>query len=146
MTRETVQEVAAGSGLLSGWEVADALGQRDRSGALAALRRLLEGGDEPLRMLGGLAFRARSMLKAKVMILEGASAQQAVRAAGLWGTEPSRAARGLERYSLPELLGFPALLLEADRTLKSRAVDPRAVLESLVERITESNETGVRGR
>jgi hypothetical protein len=43
---------------------------------------------------------------------------------------------GLSRYRLEELLGFPALLYRANRTLKSRGLDRGAVLEELVDRMT----------
>jgi hypothetical protein len=47
---------------------------------------------------------------------------------------------------MAELLAFPAGLLEADRALKSRAIDPRAVLESLVDRLTGGAESQRGGR
>ena len=124
-----------GSGVLSGWEVAVAIGRHDRSAALAALRRLLRAGDEPLRLIGGVAFRARGMLQARAMIECGVDPGQAVRASRLWGDATARIVAGLQRYSLQELLAFPALLLEADRTLKSRAIAPLAVLESMLDRM-----------
>ena len=135
VTEQVVREVAAGSAVLSGWEVAVAIGRRDRSAALAALRRLLGAGDEPLRLIGGVAFRTRGMLQARAMIERGVGAAQAVRASRLWGDATSQVVAGLQRYSLGDLLAFPALLLEADRTLKSRAVAPLAVLESMLDRM-----------
>ena len=67
------------------------------------------------------------------MIERGVGPAQAVRASRLWGDSTSRVVAGLERYSLQELLAFPALLLEADRTLKSRSIAPLAVLESMLD-------------
>ena len=130
-----VREIASGSAMLSGWEVAVAIGRRDRAGALVACRRLLAAGDEPLRMIGGVAFRVRGMLRARAMIENGTGPAQAVRASRLWGDAPAEVARGLSRYTLNELLGFPSLLLEADRTLKSRILAPAAVLESMLDRM-----------
>ena len=138
LTAERLREVTAGSGLLSGWEIADAILQRDRPAALAALRHLLESGDVPLRMLGGLAYRTRGMLQAKAMMARGAGSSEALRAAGLWGQPYDTMARGLARYSLAELSTFPAHLLEADRSLKSRAIDPGAVLETLIRNLTSA--------
>ena len=135
VTEQVVREIAAGSAALSGWEVAVAIGRRDRSAALAALRRLIRAGDEPLRLIGGVAFRARGMLQARAMMERGVGAAQAVRASRLWGDSTSRVVAGLQRYSLQDLLAFPAYLLEADRTLKSRAIAPLAVLESMIDRM-----------
>lgn len=135
VTQDVVREVAAGSAALSGWEVAVAVGRRDRPAAHAALRRLFFAGDEPLRLIGGLAYRARGMLQARALIERGMGQAQALRASRLWGDSTSRIVAGLQRYSLDELLAFPALLLAADRTLKSRAIAPFAVLESLLDRM-----------
>lgn len=133
ITADDVRQLASGSAVLSGWEVAVAIGRRERAAAFGALRRLLFAGDEPLRLLGGVAFRTRGMLQARAMIERGVGPAQAVRASRLWGDSTSRVVAGLERYSLQELLAFPALLLEADRTLKSRSIAPLAVLESMLD-------------
>jgi DNA polymerase-3 subunit delta len=107
---ETVREVASGGAAVSGWEVANAVMARDRESALAAARHLVDAGDEPIRIVGGLAWRARMMMQARM----------------------DREAC----YSRNELLAFPAVLLRADRALKSRRISPRAVLEDLVDSLT----------
>lgn len=126
-----VRDLVAGSVQLSGWELADALTERDVAGALGATRRLLDAGEEPIRMVGGLASRARALLKAKAMVEAGASPQAVVDAARAWYFREGLA-KGVKRYALAELLAMPARLLEADRTFKSRSLDKGAVLESLV--------------
>ena len=90
-------------------------------------------------MLGGVAFRARGMIQAKALIERGVGAPQAIRAARLFGINPRRIAEGLARYSLAELRSFPAHLIEADRTLKSRMVSARAVMEALVDRMVRAD-------
>jgi len=132
---DLVREVAAGGGLLTGWEVANAILLRDRPAALRAARRLVAMGDMPLRIIGGLAYRARVMLQAKAMLAAGRNSREVVQTTRAWAYQEDLK-RGLSRYSLAELRAFPALLLEADRTLKSRAIDPGAVLESLVDHMT----------
>ncbi len=135
VTPEIVREIASGSGLMSGWEVADAILTRDSRGALEAVRRLVHGGDEPIRIVGGLAWRARIMLQAKALAESRMPAQKIVQVVRAWAYRDKLFA-GLERYSLAELLTFPGKLLDADRTLKSRSIHPQAVLENLVERLT----------
>jgi DNA polymerase-3 subunit delta len=130
---ETVREVASAGGMMSGWEVADSVVLRDRKRALAAARRLVDAGDEPIKIIGGLAWRARLMLQAKALSAARKPPDEPLRKA--WGFR-DQMRQGLEKYSLDELLAFPAALLRADRTLKSRAIDPRAVLEDLVDRLT----------
>lgn len=126
-----VRELVAGSGLLSGWELADALTERDSVEAIAAARRLLDSGDEPIRIVGGLASRARSLLRAKAMTESGASPKAVVDAARAWYFRDGLA-KGLKRYTLQELLTMPSRFLEADRSFKSRSLDKGAVLEAVV--------------
>jgi DNA polymerase-3 subunit delta len=102
-----LRETLAGEGALSGWELADAIFERNRPRALHAARTLVDSGEEPLRVIGGLAWRARRAL----------------------------GSRDRGRYSEQELLAFPAHLLTADRALKGRQIGPHAVLESLVDRL-----------
>lgn len=130
---ETIREVASGGGAMTGWEVADAVMARDRERALLAARKLVDAGDEPIKIVGGLAWRARILLQAKGLSAAGRRPDDALRLA--WSFRETLH-EALERYSLAELLAFPAELLRADRTLKSRSIDPRAVLEDLVDRLT----------
>ena len=81
--------------------------------------------------MGGLAWRARTLLKAKAMSDAGAPARDVVAAARAWSQE-RELLKSLARTRLADLLAMPQHLLAADRALKSRSIDPRAVLEQLV--------------
>lgn len=131
----TVQQVASSGGTMSGWAVADAVMRRDEEGALEAARGLVEGGDEPIRIVGGLAYRSRLMIKAAAMLAAG-TPLPAILKDKRFGAARESLREGLEAYSLGELRSFPALLLAADRTLKSRSLNPRSVLEHLVQEMT----------
>jgi DNA polymerase III delta subunit len=139
---ETVRELASGGGALTGWEVADAVMTRDRERALTAARRLVDAGDEPIKIVGGLAWRARIMLQAKGLIEAGRSPDPAL--ARAWSFRDGIKV-GLRRYSLAEVLAFPSELLRADRTLKSRSLNARAVVEDLVDRLTGAPGAGAAG-
>jgi DNA polymerase-3 subunit delta len=131
MDAATLRGLIAGSAQMSGWELADAVTERDLSGAIAAARRLVDQGQEPIRIVGGVASRIRALLAAKAMADAGAPAQGVVDAARAWYFRDALAT-GLERYALAELLAMPRKLLEADRSFKSRSLDKGAVLEALV--------------
>jgi DNA polymerase-3 subunit delta len=132
---DTVREVASGGAMVTGWEVANAVLARDANGAISAARRLIAAGDEPIRIVGGLAWRARVMLQAKALLEKGTPRGDVLREARAWSYR-DELFTGLERYSLGELLRFPAHLLEADRCFKSRSLDRGAVLETLVRKLT----------
>ena len=131
----TLRELIAGSEILTGWELADAVTERDAAGAAAAARRLLDSGKEPIVILGGLASRARSLLRAKAMTEAGAPPKAVIDGARAWYFRDALS-KGLKRYTLRELLDMPARFLEADRCLKSRALDKGAVVETLVSDLT----------
>jgi DNA polymerase-3 subunit delta len=137
----TLRGLVAGTGLLSGWELADALTERDAAKAIAAARRLLDAGDEPIRILGGLASRARSLLRAKAMTEAGAAPKAVLDAARAWYFRDALS-QGLKRYTMEELLAMPGRLLEADRSFKSRSLDRCAVLEALVLGLTAPSSEG----
>lgn len=102
------------------FELAAQVGRRDAVAALACLRRLLDGGEEPLQILGMVARQIRLLLKAKELL-----------ATATPSAEISRAL-GVPPPFLPELLeeakAFPPARLERaltrllalDRDLKSR--------------------------
>ena len=136
-----LRELVAGTGLISGWELADALTERDAARAVAAARRLLDAGEEPIRILGGLASRARSLLRAKAMTEAGAAPKAVVDAARAWYFRDVLS-KGLRRYTMRELLAMPGRLLEADRSFKSRSLDRSAVLEALVLGLTAPSPEG----
>lgn len=134
-----VQQVAAGSALMSGWEVADAILDRDHGAALTAVRRLIEGGEEPLRILGGIAWRSRALLQARAMVEKGMQPGQVVNSVQAWGFQ-RKLEGALRRYTMAEVTAFPSHLLYADRSIKSRSVAPRVVLEELIDQLIRGRE------
>lgn len=119
----------------TGWEVADALIRRDRALGLAAVRQGVESGAEPIRVLGGLAWRARVFLAARARLERKEGVESVLRDAGAWGWSDALR-EGLKRWSMDEALRIPARLLRADRELKSRGIPGSAVLESILEDLT----------
>jgi DNA polymerase-3 subunit delta len=134
ITLDTVKELAAGSAERSSWAVADALLDRDRARALDAMRTVLVQGEEPIRLLGGIASRSRAMLQAAGLQAAGCPKHEIVKRVRAWYYK-DRLFPGIARYSEAELLRFPAILLEADRALKSGGGPAHSVMENLVERM-----------
>ena len=136
LSAAAIRELLAGAALLTGWELADALLARDRAGALRAARALAVAGDEPIRVVGGLAYRVRALVQAKAMSARGARGDEIVRTVrGGWFFRGALEA-GVARYTLAEALAMPGRLLAADRAFKSRSIDKGAVLEALVAGLT----------
>ncbi len=135
VTLKEAREVAVGGGALSGWELADALLARDARLAFAATRRLADAGEQAIRTVGGLAWRARAMLQVKAAIESGMAPDAAART--VWaGVPAARLLSGLRQWPLADLLAMPGRLLRTDRALKSRGIDKWAVMELLADDLT----------
>ena len=97
---------------------------------------MLASGEEPLKLLGGIAWRTRGMLQAKALLEDRVPPREVGRRVRLgWGAD--RILDGLGRYSMDELRAFPYHVAEADRALKSRGLDPGAIFERMVRRMVD---------
>jgi DNA polymerase-3 subunit delta len=128
---EDARQVLSGTELLQGWEVADAILDRNEPSAILAVRKLLQSGGNPIQLLGGVAHRARTMLQARAMLETGRSRRDIVSATRSYYIQ-DRLFAGIERYSFHDLQTFPGRLMKADRALKSSSVDPCLILEGLL--------------
>jgi DNA polymerase-3 subunit delta len=107
----------------------------DRAGAIAALRALLEAGEEPVRLLGALAWYFRNALKAEVASRRRLPPREIT---DLYGINQGRIERFREETGhagTPGLQSALALCLQADRELKGLgAKDPAHAFERLIHR------------
>lgn len=105
----------------------------ERGEAVAAARALLRAGEDPVQMLGALAWYVRNALKARAA----ASRRIAPRdMAALYGTDPGRVERfqrEVGRATVDDLRDALGLCLLADRELKGfGARDPAHAIERLI--------------
>lgn len=126
VTAEHVEQLVTGHGSRGSFAVADAMCSREPERALELLRGVLEHGDDPLMVLGALAYRVRAI----------------VAVAG--GVEPKRVglnvSRGQERhleaarrnFGPGELTEAFRLLAEADVEIKSGDTPPQLAVERAV--------------
>lgn len=126
---EHVEHVVTGTGSQGSFAIADAMCERRPDEALALLRGALEAGDDPVMVLGALAYRVRAVVAVAGRIEP--------KAAGL-SISPGQA-RHLERYRANfgpgELTLAYRTLAEADAALKGSDLPPALVIERAVVRI-----------
>jgi DNA polymerase-3 subunit delta len=134
VTREDVNRVVAGGigGTLD--DLTHAVGERNLAGALAALANALEAGEEPIRIVGFLAYRIRELTRA------------ASGGGGGWVRPQSR--HQARNYTPFELARSMAALYAADRELKGGGIGAislrerrrgQLVLERLLVQIVDSS-------
>jgi DNA polymerase III subunit delta len=117
------------------WELADLLAARQPKKALEFLDRLLRDGEEPLQMLGAMAWMYRKLIEASE-VKGVANGWQAARALGMRPEQAELALQNARRISKPRLLAGLHALRDADDRLKGGGAEPRTVMEFLVTQLT----------
>jgi DNA polymerase-3 subunit delta len=117
------------------WQFSDVLATRQRAKALEFLDNLLREGEEPVVIVGALAWMFRRLLEASELG-SGASGWQAARTLGMRPDQAEKALANAKRIPREQLQNALVVLAEADNRLKSGTKDTRAVLEFLAVRLT----------
>ncbi len=127
------------------WELADVLASRQPKKALEFLDRLLRDGEEPLQMLGAMAWMYRKLIEASE-VKGVTNGYQAARALGMRPEQAELAVQNARRISKPRLLAGLHALRSADDRLKGSGAEPRTVMEFLVTELTTPESTKVAAR
>jgi DNA polymerase III subunit delta len=136
LTPETVRAQFRGLGDRRIWEVCDAAFGGDLPGGMRALVGMLESGEEPLVILGGIASRLRDLIRVRGLPPKTPLADVA-RQAGLRFDWQARRYRDQARRFTEEGLGrIHGELVEADRALKQGG-SGEPVLVRVVARIAD---------
>jgi DNA polymerase III subunit delta len=117
------------------WEVADLLASHQPRKALEFIDRLLRGGEEPLMMVGGMAWMYRKLLEASE-VRGATNGWQAARALAMRPEQAELAIRCARRIPRERLLDGLCALQETDSRLKGGVKDVRAIMEFLVWRLS----------
>ena len=133
--REDVARMIISEKAATVWELADFLAARRTKPALEFLQRLLRDGDEPLSILGALAWMYRKLVEAS----EVSNTWQAARSLQMPPAKAELAVRNARQISKPRLLAGLRALQRADDRLKSGEKDSRAVMEFLITELTAAD-------
>jgi DNA polymerase-3 subunit delta len=126
------------------WELADLLAANKSAKALEFLDRLLRDGEQPLSMVGAMAWMYRKLIEASEV--KGVSnGWQAARALGMRPEQAELALQAARKIPKAQLLGGLRALQTADNRLKGGADDPRAVMEFLVMELTAGRAAAAAG-
>jgi DNA polymerase-3 subunit delta len=117
------------------WEMADMIASRQGKRALDFLDRLVRDGEEPLQMLGAMAWMYRKLVEASE--IKGAvNGWQAARALQMRPEQAELAVQNSRKISKPRLLAGMRAFQRADDRLKRGSEDSRAVMEFLITELT----------
>jgi DNA polymerase III subunit delta len=139
--REDVSALVISEKTTTIWEVADLLARRQPKEALEFIGRLLREGEEPVLMVGGMAWMYRKLIEASE--LRGpTNGWQAARALGMRPEQAELVLQCAQMISKERLLGGLRGLQEADDRLKGGAKDPRTVMEFLIWQLSGTHGVG----
>ena len=118
------------------WELADLLAARKSAKALEFLDRLLRDGEEPLPMVGAMAWMYRKLIEASE-VKGAANGWQAARALGMRPEQAELALQASRKIPKAQLLAGLRALQKADDRLKG-GKDARTVMEFLISELTSA--------
>lgn len=132
-----VQTLVGGWATETTWAIAAAVRRGETGEALDLLNQLLDAGESPHKILGGLTFVFRRLAQAVELSGQGVSLDRALGEAGVFAREIGESAAYLRRLGRAEAQRLSARLLEADSALKGALIVPeRQVLETLMVKLT----------
>ena len=117
------------------FDLADALGKKDREAALLILSRLIQEGESPVGLLGSIAWNFRRLVSAKAMEAAGVGIEEIKKKHRIIFHQAASFQAQLRSYTLGELEAAIEVLLNADRALKSSGMSGRLVLERMILRL-----------
>jgi DNA polymerase III subunit delta len=138
--RQDVAAIVVSEKTATVWELADMLASRQQKKALEFLDRLLRDGEEPLPMLGAMAWMYRKLIEASE-VKGVTNGWQAARALGMRPEQAELALQSARKIPKARLLEGLRALQNADDRLKRGGEDARAVMEFLVTQLTGTGAT-----
>ena len=117
------------------WQFAEMIADRKRDVAFAFLDNLLREGEEPIAIVGAMAWLYRKLIEARGLPAT-TNGYQAARSLGMRSDAAENALRQAHRMARKDLLAGLAALAAADSALKSSNPNPRATMEFLVAQLT----------
>jgi DNA polymerase-3 subunit delta len=135
ITAADVEDLVVAARKNTVWQLADMLATRRRDAALEFLDNLLREGEEPIGLVGVLAWMYRKLIEARDLPAH-TSGFQAARTLGMRPDAAEAAVRNAHRIPKQDLIAGLIALADADNQLKSSNPTPRALMEFLIARLT----------
>jgi DNA polymerase III subunit delta len=121
------------------FDLADALGKKNREKAFLILSRLIQEGEQPVGILASIAWNFRRLMRAKAMEAAGSGYDEIKKKMNVIFHQSASFQEQMRGYTLKELQGVFDVLITADRAIKSSGIGGRLVLERMILRLCGSN-------
>ena len=134
ITFDDVKAVVGDFREYTSFDLAAALGRKDREKAFLILNRLIQEGEAPVGLLGSIAWNFRRIMQAKAMEAAGMASDEAMKKlrppvifhqAALFKSQ-------MKSYTPDELREVFAVMLSTDRALKSSGLGSRLIMDRMI--------------
>ena len=134
ITFEDVKTVVGDFREYSSFDLAAALGSKNREKAFLILSRLIQEGEQPVGLLGSIAWNFRRLLHAKAMEAAGMGPDEIMKKLRppVIFHQTAQFKAQMRSFSLDELRKAFDVMLSTDKTLKSSGLSGRLVLDRMI--------------
>ncbi len=139
ITFEDVKAVAGDFREYSSFDLAASVGSKNREKAFLILSRLLQEGEQPVGLLGSIAWNFRRLMRAKSMEAAGVGYEEIKRKLNVIFHQSALFQEQMRRFTMDELREAFDIMLSADKALKSSGLSGRLVLERMILRLCGSD-------
>jgi DNA polymerase-3 subunit delta len=137
ITYDDVKAVVGNFREYTSFDLADALGRKNREEAFLILSRLIQEGESPIGLLGSIAWNFRRLMQTRAMVEEGMGPDEAMKKLRppVIFHQAASFKEQVRSYSLAELEKAFEVFLHADKALKSSGLSGKLVLERMILRL-----------
>lgn len=132
ISERDVAEVVGESKMENVFALTDALKTKNPETALRLLNNQIDNGEEPIKILGTIAWQLRMIWEVKHYQKKNLPSGQIAKAMGANPYVVDKALQHTRRFSTQQLRTGYLELVKADRSLKSTSQDPLAVMQTLI--------------
>ena len=132
VSERDVAEVVGESKLENVFALTDALKTKNPEKALRLLNNQIDHGEEPIKILGTIAWQLRMIWEVKHYQQKNLPSGQIAKVMGTHPFMVEKALQHTRRFSTQQLRSGYLELVKADRNLKSTTKDPTAVMQTLI--------------
>ena len=132
VSERDVAEVVGESKLENVFALTDALKTKNPEKALRLLNNQIDQGEEPIKILGTIAWQLRMIWEVKHYQQKNLPSGQIAKVMGAHPFMVEKALQHTRRFSTQQLRSGYLELVKADRNLKSTTKDPTAVMQTLI--------------
>ncbi len=137
ITLAEVKEVIADIKSVDIYKMIDAISEKNKAISLKILSKLIQEGEEPVKLLWNIAFRFRNFLKAQILLERKVAPKDVTSQLGINNFLDKNFIKQTNNFSKYKIIEEFKNILKADISLKTGTDDPQLILELLVLRLCE---------